>query len=137
MKTFHRKSISAIIVSYNDREIMRRCLAALSAQLDVKGDEIIVVDNGSTDGVLEDLRADSREKLIENGENAGFPAGCNIGFEATAPGNDIFLINNDAVLSEGALDNLCEALYAAEDIGAVVAVSDNAREHTVEKRAGD
>ena len=156
--------ISCIIVSYNDRVIMNRCLSTLSAQLTQPGDEIIVVDNGSTDGVLEDLReraaqeaaeandpkgspggdnpgdfalpdvagagrkSGCRFRLIENGENAGFPVGCNIGFAAAAPGNDIFLLNNDAVPAEGALENLREALYSADDVGAVGAVSNNALE---------
>ncbi|MCR5675535.1 MAG: glycosyltransferase [Lachnospiraceae bacterium] len=123
--------ISAVIVSYNDRQIMGRCLSALAEQLSEPGDEIIVVDNGSTDGVLEDLRADSRVKLIENGKNAGFPVGCNIGFAAAAEGNDIFLLNNDAVLAKGALAKLREALYSAGDIGAVGAVSNNALEQNV------
>ncbi len=137
------KPISAVIVSYNDRDIMSRCVEALAVQMTVPGDEIIIVDNGSTDGVLEDLRgmADASGRcsfiLIENGENAGFPVGCNIGFASAAPGNDIFLLNNDAVLSEGALDNLCEALYSADDIGAVGAVSNNALEQTVENMARD
>ncbi|MCR4762095.1 MAG: glycosyltransferase family 2 protein, partial [Lachnospiraceae bacterium] len=122
-----RQPVSVIIVSYNDRMIMRRCLSALSAQLDVPGDEIIVVDNASTDGVLEDLRR-MDIRLIENAENVGFPLGCNIGYDAAAPGNDIFLLNNDAVLAEGALKNLCRALYSAEDVGAVGAVSNNALE---------
>ncbi|MCR5092728.1 MAG: glycosyltransferase [Lachnospiraceae bacterium] len=137
-----RNGISVLIVSYNDREIMGRCLAALRRDLTVPGDEVIVVDNGSTDGVLEDLRAAAGEGtpasggasggpcvvLIENGENAGFPVGCNIGFAAAAPGNDIFLLNNDAVLSEGALEHLTAALYSAEDVGAVGPVSNNALE---------
>ena len=137
------KPISAVIVSYNDRDIMSRCVEALAVQMTVPGDEIIIVDNGSTDGVLEDLRgmADTSGRcsfiLIENGENAGFPVGCNIGFASAAPGNDIFLLNNDAVLAEGALDNLSEALYSADDIGAVGAVSNNALEQTVEGMARD
>ncbi len=125
-----RNPVSVIIVSYNDRDIMARCLDALEAQLTCAGDEIIVVDNGSTDGVLDDLRTDSRIRLIENGENSGFPVGCNIGFAAAASCNDIFLLNNDAVLPEGALDRLREALYHAEDVGAAGAVSNNALEQT-------
>ncbi len=126
-----KNSVSVIIVSYNDRDIMARCLGALDAQLTYGGDEIIVVDNGSTDGVLDDLRGNPGIRLIENGKNAGFPVGCNIGYEAAAPGNDIFLLNNDAVLSEGAMERLSEALYSAEDVGAVGAVSNNALEQTV------
>lgn len=153
------KPVSAIIVSYNDRTIMARCLDALTAQCVVPGDEIIVVDNGSTDGVLDDLRQRAKESrlssaarieaagagrhafsdipaprfvLIENGENTGFPAGCNTGFAAAAAGNDIFLLNNDAVLASEALEHLWRALYSAEDIGATGPVSNNALEQCEE-----
>lgn len=120
--------LSAIIVSYNDRVWMRHCIHALYGQLNVPGDEIIVVDNASTDGVLEDLRRDARVKLIENAENAGFPVGCNIGYGAAAPGNDIFLLNNDAVPAEGSVDHLRKALAYLPETGAVGAVSNNALE---------
>ncbi len=130
------KPVSTIIVSYNDRAVMGRCLDALTAQCTVPGDEIIVVDNASTDGVRQDLRrrADDppspcpRFHLIENGENAGFPVGCNTGFAASTADNDIFLLNNDAVLAADALERLWQALYSAEDIGAAGPVSNNALE---------
>lgn len=121
-------SMSVVIVSYNDREYMEECLEAVRSEMELMPGEleVVVVDNASTDGVTDYLRKQPDITLIENSTNMGFSAGCNIGYAACATGNDIFLLNNDAVLTPNALFFLRMALYDGRDVGAVSAVSNNA-----------
>ena len=64
--------ISIIIVNYNTLHVLRPCLDSIIEQIIGIDYEIIVVDNGSTDGSIEALSADSRITLISTGENLGF-----------------------------------------------------------------
>lgn len=90
-----RPSLSVLIVAWNNRAELARTLPALRAELG-EGDELIVVDNGSTDGSA----AAARElvpaaMVIEAGENIGFAAGCNLG-AAAASGDLLVVLNPDA-----------------------------------------
>ena len=90
--------IAVIVISWNTRQTLERCLASLVAQGD-PADEIIVVDNGSADDSVEMVRRIAPcAKVIELGENRGFAEGCNLGIEATSPCPDqwITLLNSDA-----------------------------------------
>ena len=61
--------------------------------------------------------------MIANKQNQGFPIGCNQGIAAAAAGSDIFLLNNDTLMTENALFWLRMGLYSAEDVGAAGSVS--------------
>lgn len=88
-------AISVVIVNWNSREDLGACLDALAAQTD-RNFEVILVDNGSTDGSLE-LVAGTYPwvTLVAAGENLGFAEGCNRGIDA-ATGDWIATLNNDA-----------------------------------------
>ena len=89
-------SLSIVIVNWNAREDLRRCLAALSEQ-DDEDTEIVVVDNGSTDGSIDAAREalpDVRMVALE--ANLGFAAACNLGIDRAA-GAWILTLNNDTV----------------------------------------
>ncbi len=123
---------SVMILSFNDLEIMRDCVQSVEESFPKDELEVVVVDNASTeDGVLEYLRekersADYTFKLIENSENLGFSRGCNIGAAACDPDNDIFFLNNDAVLMPGSFFYLKMGLYDSRNVGAVSALSNSA-----------
>lgn len=88
-------SISVVVVNWNSRDDLVDCLRALGAQSDPDF-EIIVVDNGSTDGSIDSVRAEFPSVvLIEAGENLGFAEGANRGIER-ARSAWIALLNNDA-----------------------------------------
>ena len=123
---FRVHDLSVVIVSYNDKELMQKNIAALKKELPAAGHEIIIVDNHSTDGVAQWLREQRDLRLIENGDNVGFPIACNIGYMAMEKTNDIFLLNNDAVPAPGAIFWLRMGLYEDVNVGAVGAVSNNA-----------
>ena len=70
--------VSICMVSLNCRAVLEDCLSSLAASDPSVTYEVIVVDNGSTDGTPEWLRAAFPEvRLIENGQNAGFTKGTN------------------------------------------------------------
>ena len=70
--------VSAVVVSYQQRDLLRSCLESLREAVRVveDGQEIIVVDNGSSDGSGDMMRKEFPEvRLIELPENAGFAGG--------------------------------------------------------------
>jgi GT2 family glycosyltransferase len=88
-------SLSVVIVSWNDGEALERTLPALVADL-AEGDEIIVADNGSTDGTPELVRRVApAARVLELGENLGFAPAVNAGAEA-ARGDLLIILNPDA-----------------------------------------
>ncbi|MBI4952834.1 MAG: glycosyltransferase family 2 protein [Myxococcales bacterium] len=103
---------SVVIVNWNGLRFMGPCLDALARQTYAPF-EIVVVDNGSTDGSLELLRARAGELvLVEAGENLGFAEGCNRGI-AHARGNWLCMLNNDTVVDERWLEALVRAAATA------------------------
>jgi GT2 family glycosyltransferase len=106
-----------IVVNWNRCGLLRACLLSLQAQtfLDF---ELIVVDNGSTDGSLEVLREASFDRIqtIENAENRGFCAANNQGIQ-TAQGRFIALLNNDAEAEPRWLEQLLSAIENAPGVG--------------------
>jgi FkbM family methyltransferase len=106
---------SIIIPVHNQLAYTRRCLESIRRHTD-EPYELIVVDNGSTDGTADYLRAQPDVTLIENRTNAGFPAACNQGIRA-ATGQQILLLNNDTLVTPCWLRRLLRALYAAPEVG--------------------
>jgi GT2 family glycosyltransferase len=88
--------LSVVIVSWNGKDDLRACLSSLRVQTH-RELEIIVVDNGSTDGSPELVRAEFSEvTLLAEGENLGFAEGCNRGIAVTR-GEWVAMLNCDAV----------------------------------------
>lgn len=88
-------TLSFLIVSWNSREQLARTLPALLPEL-AEGDELIVVDNDSSDGAPQAVEALAPQaKLLRSGRNAGFAAACNAGAEL-AGGELLVILNPDA-----------------------------------------
>jgi GT2 family glycosyltransferase len=113
--------VSAIVLNYNGRGYVEDAVASLVGQ-PVAGLEVVVVDNGSSDGsdlVLE-RRFGSGIRLMRTGRNLGFGAGNNVGIRAShAP--FLVLLNNDAVAAPGFVGELLAAVEADEHVGMVAA----------------
>jgi GT2 family glycosyltransferase len=93
-------SLSTVIVAHDSLSDLRRSLPALVAQLG-DDDELIVVDNGSGDGLAAELAAVApAARLITPGANLGFAAGANLGADG-ARGDLLVLLNPDAVVEAG------------------------------------
>ncbi len=109
--------ITVSIVSYNTRELLRQCLQTLREQDEPL--QILVVDNGSTDGSVEMVRAEFADvELIQSGGNIGFGRANNLAFER-ARGRYFLLLNSDAFPHAGALAILREWMEAHPEVGAV------------------
>jgi GT2 family glycosyltransferase len=99
--------ITVCIVNWNCRERLRACLKSLQAVEEVTV-EIVVVDNGSTDGAAEMVAEDFPEvHLIRNRANEGF-ARANNQAARHGTGRYLFFLNNDTVVPPGALRRLLE-----------------------------
>jgi hypothetical protein len=86
--------LSVIVVNWNLRDELAACLDSLRLQSH-EDLEVIVVDNGSSDGSLELLDEYPEYTVLREGENLGFAEGCNRGI-AVATGEWIAMLNNDA-----------------------------------------
>lgn len=122
IETYMNKT-SIIILSYNTYEITKGCIESIRKFTAAGSYEIIVVDNASKDASAAWLKRQKDIKLIINKENKGFPGGCNQGMVAAEQGNDILLLNSDTIVTPRWLENLQNALYSADNIGAVSCVT--------------
>jgi len=97
--------ISIIIVNWNGRKWLNKCLGSLSEQT-YKKFELIVVDNGSTDDSVSFIENNfPKTIIIKNKNNTGFAYGNNVGIKK-AKGELMLLINNDAWIEKDFLENL-------------------------------
>ena len=101
--------LSIIIVSYNARADLERCLESLRAPAPSTAHEIIVVDNQSTDGSAEAARRWTNVTVIEAASNLGFARANNLGIRAST-GALLLLLNSDTIVPPGAIDRLVAEL---------------------------
>ena len=113
--------ITAVIVSWNVRDLLERCLASIRQQPSSSHlVEVWVVDNASTDGTVARVRqAAPWANLMANQENLGFAAACNQGVAAAGSADAVLLLNPDAELLPGAIDELARFLSDHSQSGAV------------------
>jgi len=109
--------VSVVVVSFNTREYLLRCLASLQAA--VLPLQVLVVDNASSDGSA-DAVADRfpRARLLRNAENAGFGRACNQAL-ALAEGPYVLFLNSDAEVRAGAIEAMAALLDRRADVVAV------------------
>jgi GT2 family glycosyltransferase len=109
----YAKDVSVVVVSYNTRELLLRCLGHLS---DVG--EVIVVDNASSDGSADAVHESFPDViLIANKDNLGFGAANNQGI-ALASHPLVLLLNSDAFAEDGAISLLASAFADGEVVAA-------------------
>ena len=102
-KKINKMDVSIIIVNYNTIGLTRNCLKSVFEQTKDIAFEVIVSDNGSTDGSVEMIKSEFPQvNLIENNENLGFGAANNRGL-AIAKGKYIFYLNSDTILLNNAV----------------------------------
>jgi len=110
--------VSIVIVSFNARTDLERCLQSLHDAPPAARHEILVVDNGSTDGSVAAVRRWPDVRVIEVGSNVGFARANNIGIRASA-GTNLLLLNSDTIVPSAAIDRLLGELAREPDVAVV------------------
>lgn len=114
------KKVTIIILTWNGLAYTRRCLETLRARTPRPAYEVVVVDNGSTDGTLEYLKSLPWVRLIENGRNLGFVRGNNAALTRCEGDTDFLLLNNDTeIFQTDWLARLQECAYSSPEVGIV------------------
>jgi len=110
--------LSIIIVSFNARADLERCLESLHVSPPDVSHEIIVVDNASSDGSADAARRWPDVRVIEAGANLGFARANNAGIRASS-GADLLMLNSDTIVPPGAIDRLVDDLARHPDVAVV------------------
>lgn len=127
-------SVAVAVVSWNTRDLLRRCLESLRPEADEGRAEVWVVDNGSTDGSCELVEAEFEwVRLLRPNENLGFGRAVNLVAERT---DSPWLVaaNADTAVEPGALAALIAAAEANPGAGAVaprLVLPNGAAQHSV------
>ena len=115
--------VSAVVVNYNGRELLRTCLESLRlAVADTEAaSEIVVIENASTDGSREMLSDEFAEvRVVKVETNLGFAGAAQIA-SAEAAGEWLFFVNNDATVASTAISALLAEARRDPTVGALAA----------------
>lgn len=116
--------VGVVVVTHRSGPLTLRCLDALAATTWPGGLRVVLVDNASGDGVADEVEATRPDvHVVRSGVNAGFGAGCDLGFEALGVGlhggpDHVALVNPDAQVEPGWLAPLVAALEADHGLAA-------------------
>lgn len=117
--TDNAPTISIILVGWNNKKYLEPCLLSLYNSSLQNSFEVVVVDNGSTDGSLEMLREKFPQVIIvQNNSNVGLSRASNQGIMVTH-GPYVLLLNNDTIVNGPSLDAMVGFLEKHPDAGAV------------------
>ncbi|WP_293749554.1 glycosyltransferase [Limnohabitans sp. Rim8] len=120
--------VSIVVVTYNNLDLTKKCLASLDAYSDYANMEIIVVDNASSDGSQAWLTEWAKEalnrKLVLNEDNRGFAAGNNQGL-TLAGGKYLVMLNNDTHVTPGWVRTMVNHMRCDASIGLLGPVTNN------------
>ncbi len=109
-----------VVVNHNGGALTRSCLASLlQSDWPAAALDIVMVENGSTDGVAARVRAEMPAvRVLDAGGNLGFGGGCNLALSDLDGVDYVALVNNDAEVDPGWLAPLVDVLEADPSVGA-------------------
>ncbi|HLH34931.1 MAG TPA: glycosyltransferase family 2 protein [Alloacidobacterium sp.] len=111
--------LSIIIINWNSKEFLRKCLASIRDSIKNVEYEVIIIDNASYDGAEEMVRSTFPETMfIQSDKNLGFAGANNLGF-AYSSGRNILFLNPDTEIKGTAIQSLLTALESDQNIGMV------------------
>lgn len=110
--------LSIVIICWNDWKVIEGCLRSIFAGTHRIEYEVIVSDNGSTDGSVERIRAQfPAVRIVENRANLGFAKGNNAGIRE-ARGEYVLILNPDTIVHDGSLDRWLDFAGRRPEAGA-------------------
>lgn len=99
-------TLSIVIICWNDLKVIGDCLRSIFEQTRGIDFEVIVSDNGSSDGSIDYIRKNfPKVRIVENGANLGFAKGNNAGIKV-AQGDYVLILNPDTIIRDRALEKL-------------------------------
>jgi GT2 family glycosyltransferase len=110
--------LSIVVVSFNARRDLERCLESLHSPCASTPHEIVLVDNGSTDGSQAVASRWPGVRLIQNGTNLGFARANNLGARASSTELLLFL-NSDTIVPSGTVDALVRTLDSRPEVAVI------------------
>ena len=113
-----KPDVSVVIPVHGKCHLTLRCLKSLSDLDDERTFEVILVDDASPDESADVLPSLSGIRYVRNEENLGFLKSCNRG-AGLARGSYILLLNNDAMVENGAIDALVHTFDVHDEVGLV------------------
>jgi len=117
------RPVTIIIPSYESLEDLRGCVASIHKTCANSKTSIVIVDNHSSSDVrdyLKDIDGHDGVRVLFNDVNYGFSHAVNQGLKLATEGDDILLLNNDALLFPGAIQALQQCAYSGERIAVSV-----------------
>jgi GT2 family glycosyltransferase len=109
--------VSIVIVNYKTRGLVKQCLKSIRRAAPKLDYEVLVTDNASGDGSAEMIRERFPEaRLFALSENIGFGRGNNLPM-TKAKGRYVFILNPDAMLTDGAVEAMASYMDAHPDVG--------------------
>jgi len=110
--------LSIVVICWNDLKVIMNCLKSIVEGTTRTDFEVIVTDNGSSDGSVERIRAEFPQvRIVENGANLGFSKGNNCGIRETK-GDYVLILNPDTIIHAGSLDRWIEFAGRHPECGA-------------------
>jgi len=113
--------VSVVVLTYNNLALNKACIDSILGNTAYPNYELLIVDNDSSDGTKEYLKALSEQNITNvrvflNAKNLGFAAGNNVGMKK-AEGDYVILLNNDTIVTRGWMTSLVKHIEMRKGIG--------------------
>jgi GT2 family glycosyltransferase len=111
--------LSVVVLCWNDRKVIGDCLRSIYTETHLDSFEVIVSDNGSTDGTIEFVKENyPQAQVIENGRNLRFAKANNVGIRV-CQGEYVLILNPDTIIHHRCLDKVVACADQHPEVGAL------------------
>lgn len=109
---------AAVVVNYEAGDLLAGCVRSIEADTSAGTPEIVVVDNGSTDGSTDAVRDDPAVTIVDPGRNLGYSGAANLGIGRTRAAV-VAICNPDVLVAPGTAGAILRRIAAEPDLAAV------------------